>query len=76
MPKEFLEYDGIEHQVQIFDPHPIGYSGFMDCIIHSLAFTDQGLFVVSRYAAGKVSVPSKVWQWYLQRQLAYGAEII
>jgi len=49
--KIFLEFDGTEHQVQLFDLRPVGYSGFMDCVTHSLAITDQGLFEVGRYAA-------------------------
>ena len=74
-PKEFHEYDGTEHQVQVFSPRAVGYSGFMDCVTHSLAITDQGLFDVGRYAAVTVSAPSKVWQWFLHRRLAGGDEI-
>lgn len=50
-PKSFLEFDDTQHQVLVFDPRPVGYSGFMDCVTHSLALTDQGLFEVGRYPA-------------------------
>ena len=74
-PSQFLEVDGTEHQVLVFDPRPIGFSGFMDCVTHSLAVTNQGLFEVGRYAAINMSAPNRFWQWFLHRRLAAVDEI-
>ena len=74
-PSRFLEIDGTEHQVLVFDPRPIGFSGFMDCVTHSLAVTNQGLFEVGRYAAINMSAPNRFWQWFLHRRLAAVDEI-
>ena len=71
----FLEYDGTEHQVLVFDPRSIGFSGFMNCVTHSLAVTNQGLFEVGRYPAINISAPSRSWQWFLHRRLAAVDEI-
>ena len=70
LPISFLEYDGTEHQVLVFDPRPIGFSGFMNCVTHSLAVTNQGLFEVGRYPAINMSTPNRSWQWFLHRRLA------
>ena len=74
-PSQFLEIDGTEHQVLVFDPRPIGFSGFMDCVTHSLAVTNQGLFEVGRYSAINMSTPNRFWQWFLHRRLAPVDEI-
>jgi hypothetical protein len=74
-PKEFIEYDDTRHQVLAFDPRPVGYSGFMDCVTHSLALTDLGLFEVGRYPAVNLSRESKFWQWFLHRRLAAPEEV-
>ncbi len=74
-PAKFLEVDDTEHQVLVFDPRPVGYSGFMDCVTHSLALTDQGLFEVGRYPAVSLSESNKYWQWFLHRRLATQEEI-
>ena len=74
-PSQFLEVDGTEHQVLVFDPRPVGYSGFMDCVTHSLAVTNQGLFEVGRYSAINMSTPNRFWQWFLHRRLAAVDEI-
>lgn len=50
-PVTFLEYDDTLHRLSIFDPRPVGFSGFMDCVTHSLVITDRGLFEVGRYPA-------------------------
>ena len=73
-PATFLEVDDTEHQVIIFDPRPIGFSGFMDCAIHSLALTDHGLFEVGHYAAVNLVGQSPYWQWFLHRRLATTAQ--
>ncbi|MCK4978631.1 MAG: hypothetical protein KAS36_16975 [Anaerolineales bacterium] len=74
-PAKFLEVDDTEHQVTAFDPRPVGYSGFMDCVTHSLALTDQGLFEVGRYPAVNLSSQNRYWQWFLHRRLATPEEV-
>jgi len=69
-PKTLIEFDNTVHQVTVFDHKPIGYSGFMDCVTHSLAITDHGLFEVGRYPAISMSEPGRYWQWFLHRRLA------
>ena len=69
-PKTFIEFDNTEHQVVVFDHKPVGYSGFLDCVTHSLAITDHGLFEVGRYPAISMSKPGCFWQWFLHRRLA------
>ena len=68
-PARFVEYDGTVHHVLKWDPTPMGYSGFMSCVIHSIVVTDQGTFEVGRYAAMNLSDFSKVWQWFIHRKL-------
>lgn len=70
LPKSFIEFDDTPHQVLVFDPRPVGYSGFMDCVTHSLALTDQGLFEVGRYPAVSLGSSSRYWGWFLHRRLA------
>ena len=74
-PISFLEHDLTEHQVLAFDHRPVGFSGFMDCVTHSLALTDHGLFEVGRYPAMNLSSTSRYWQWFLHRHLATPDEI-
>ena len=74
-PTKFVEYDGTEHQVLAFDHRPVGYSGFMDCVTHSLALTNLGLFEVGRYPAVNLSSQSRYWQWFLHRRLATADEV-
>lgn len=69
-PATLVEDDKIAHQVLAFDPQPVGHSGFMDCVTHSLALTDRGLFEVGRFPAMNVSSQSRTWQWFLHRRLA------
>lgn len=69
-PKLFTEEDDTLHQVLVFDSRPIGYSGFMDCVTHSMALTDHGLFEVGRYPAVSFSSQSRNWKWFLHRRLA------
>lgn len=64
----FKEMDGTGHEVLIFDPRPIGYSGFMNCVKHSLAMTNHGLFEVGRYPAVSMTSESRFWQWFLHRR--------
>lgn len=68
-PTGFLEHDNTEHQVMAFDHRPIGYSGFMNCVTHSLALTNHGLFEVGRYPAMNLRSTSRYWQWFLHRRL-------
>lgn len=67
-PLEFVEYDGTVHQVLEWDPRPVGYSGFMDCVTHSVVVTDQGTFEIGRYAAVQLGGFSKAWQWFIHRK--------
>ena len=69
-PTTFLEDDGTEHAIAVFDPQPVGFSGFMDCVTHSLALTGQGLFEVGRYPAMNLASQNRYWQWFLHRRLA------
>ena len=69
-PTVFIEHDDTEHKVQVFDPRPMGYSGFMDCVTHSLALTDHGLFEVGHYPAISLTNQNRDWQWFLHRRLA------
>lgn len=69
-PTLFLEDDETIHQVVAFTPTPVGFSGFDNCVTHSLALTDQGLFDVGRYPAMNVTSNSRSWQWFLHRRLA------
>ena len=74
-PTTFIEDDSTQHQVLSFDHRPVGYSGFMDCVTHSLALTDHGLFEVGRYAAVRLNSHQKSWQWFLHRRLATSEEV-
>jgi hypothetical protein len=74
-PTVFLEHDETEHQVLVFDHRPVGYSGFMDCVTHSLALTDLGLFEVGRYPAMDLSAAHRYWSWFLHRCLARPEEV-
>jgi hypothetical protein len=74
-PATFLEQDGTEHKLLAFDPQPVGYSGFMDCVTHSLALTDRGLFEVGRYPAVNLSEHNRFWQWFLHRCLATSEDV-
>ena len=74
-PTVFIEYDDTRHQVLAFDPRPVGYSGFMDCVTHSLALTDLGLFEVGHYPAMNLSSANRYWQWFLHRRLALPEEV-
>ena len=74
-PVLFIEFDDTRHQVLAFDPRPVGYSGFMDCVTHSLALTDLGLFEVGRYPAVNLSSANRAWQWFLHRRLALPEEV-
>ena len=69
-PTTFLEDDDTRHQVGMFDPEPVGFSGFMGCVSHSLALTDHGLFEVGRFPAMNLASQNRYWQWFLNRRLA------
>lgn len=74
-PAQFIEEDNTMHEVMLFDPRPVGFSGFMDCVRHSLALTDKGLFEVGRYAAVSLSETNRHWQWFIHRRLATGDQV-
>ena len=74
-PGTFLEDDNTKHKVLAFNPKAVGFSGFMDCVTHSLALTDHGLFEVGRYPAISLSNPNRYWQWFLHRQLGTMEEV-
>lgn len=69
-PLKFIEGDGTEHQVLAFDHKPVGFSGFMNCVTHSLAITNHGLFEIGRYSAVNLAETNKYWQWFIHRRLA------
>ncbi len=68
-PVQLAESDGTRHQVVEWDPTPVAYSGFVGCVTHSIVVTDRGTFEVGRYAAMNVRIFSKVWQWFIHRQI-------
>jgi hypothetical protein len=68
-PVQFTESDGTRHQVREWDPAPVAYSGFMGCVTHSIVATDRRAFEVGRYAAIDIQTLSKVWQWFIHRQI-------
>jgi len=68
-PVQLAESDGTRHQVLEWDPAPVAYSGFMGCVTHSMVVTDRGTFEVGRYAAMNIQTLSKVWQWFIHRQI-------
>jgi hypothetical protein len=74
-PRQFWEYDGTVHQVLVFHPQPVGYSGFMNCVTHSLSLTDLGLFEVGRYPAVSLERPGHYWRWFLHRRLAMPGQV-
>jgi hypothetical protein len=75
LPTKFIEDDSTEHTVLVFDHRPVGYSGYMECVTHSLALTDKGLFEVGRYPAVSLASQSRSWQWFLHRRLATADEV-
>jgi hypothetical protein len=68
-PTKFVEEDDTSHQVLKFDPTPVGCSGFDNCVIHSLAQTDRGLFEVGRYPAMDLESQTKAWQWFIHGEI-------
>lgn len=70
IPTQLLEFDDTEHNVLVFDPRPVGYSGFMNCVTHSITMTNLGLFEVGRYPAMNMDGANRHWQWFLHRRLA------
>lgn len=74
-PTILMEEDDTRNEVVAFDPTPIGYSGFQDCVTHSLAVTDHGLFEVGRFAAASLHSAQKEWQWFLHQRLASPEEM-
>ena len=74
-PTLLMEVDGTRHEIVAFYPTPVGYSGFQDCVTHSLAVTDHGLFEVGRFAAVSFNSTQKEWQWFLHQRLASPEEI-
>ena len=75
-PNTFLEDDDTQHQVAVFDPEPVGASGFMSCATHSLALTGLGLFEVGRYPALHMAGQYRYWQWFLHRRLATAEQVL
>jgi hypothetical protein len=43
-----------------WDPTRVAYSGLTDCVIDSIAITDQGTFEVGRYPAMNMGTFSKL----------------
>jgi hypothetical protein len=76
VPVKLIEYDDTEHVVIEFDPRVVGFSGFMDCVTHSLALTNHGLFEIGRYPAVNLASQSRYWQWFLHRRWATPEEVV
>jgi hypothetical protein len=74
-PIRMVEFDNTEHNVLAFDPRPIGYSGFMNCVTHSIIMTNHGLFEVGRYPAMNPDYTKRRWQWFIHRRLATIANV-
>lgn len=74
-PTQFVEYDGTDHSVLTFHPQPVGYSGFMGCVTHSLTLTNLGLFEVGRYPGVRMDAPGKYWQWFIHCRLAVPEQV-
>lgn len=74
-PSIFIEHDDTIHTLIAFDPRPVGYSGFMDCVTHALALTDEGLFEVGRCPAMDLASSNRYWGWFLHRRLATSNEV-
>lgn len=74
-PTTFIEDDSTQHQILVFDHQPVGVSGFMDCVTHSLVLTNHGLFEVGRYPALSLNSQQRYWQWFLDRRLATSQEV-
>lgn len=74
-PTALREVDDTEHRVMVFDPQPVAFSGFMNCVTHSLALTDRGLFEVGRYPAMSLGSQNRYWQWFLHRRLATSEQV-
>lgn len=68
-PKRFVEQDETVHEIIEFQPEPVGYSGFDNCVVHSLAQTDRGLFELGRYPAMDLETQTKTWQWLIHRKI-------
>lgn len=68
-PTKLVEDDDTSHQVLKFDPSPVGYTGFDNCVIHSLAQTNRGLFEIGRYPAMDLDTQTKTWQWFIHRRI-------
>jgi hypothetical protein len=66
----FNEMDDTPHTVLVFDPRPIGYSGFMNCARHSLSMTNLGIFEIGRYQGVSLTPADRYWQWFIHRRLA------
>ena len=75
VPNTFLEDDDTEHQVAVFRPEPVGYSGFGECVTHSLSLTSEGLFEVGRFSAANLTASQPSWQWFLHRRLATSEQV-
>lgn len=69
-PTKLIEIDSTEHTVLLFDPRPVGFSGFMNCVTHSIILTNHGLFEAGRYPAMNLNESNHLWNWFLHRRLA------
>lgn len=68
-PTTFLEPDGTQHRVRVFDPEPVRGSGSDPNVAYSLGLTDVGVFEVGRYWAVDQVDRHRYWQWVLVRRL-------
>ena len=68
-PIEFSEDDGTVHHVVAWNPAVVGYSGFNNCVAHSLVTTNRGVYEVGRYPAVNIANFTKNWQWFIHRRI-------
>lgn len=66
VPTMFLEPDGTEHRVDVFDPDPVGVE---DRITYSLGLTSEGLFTVGRERMPHQAQRHGYWRWFLDRRV-------
>jgi len=67
--------DETAHQVIEFDPTPLAYGGFADCVTYSLVMTDKGFFEIGRYPAMDLGKQTKTWQWFIHRRVFTTEEV-
>ncbi len=65
----------IETSVKLLRENKYAFRLVMDCVTHSLALTNHGLFEVGRYPGVNLASQNRCWQWFLHRRWATPAEV-